>query len=133
MLSLHVLTLRVLFVASRLVDLDNACCSGEGQDCDGGVPTTCGVACGASLLPLLSDCGVTINRMFDGDDGVIDGTATEFVTLRATCVSISLNALLSYIKQLQSSGCHLSLNGVAGASFLGHCLEFSIGKCGIPP
>jgi hypothetical protein len=51
--------------------------------------------------------------MFDGLDGVYDGTATQFVTLRATCVSVSIDALLSYIRGMQADGCHLMLNGVA--------------------
>jgi hypothetical protein len=51
--------------------------------------------------------------MFDGLDGVYDGTATPFVTLRGTCVSISLDELLSHIRQMQADGCHLALNGVA--------------------
>ena len=73
----------------------------------------CSVACGAVLLPLLSDCGTTINRMFDGLDGVYDGTATQFVTLRGICLSISVDELLTYIRQMQADGCHLALNGVA--------------------
>jgi hypothetical protein len=101
--------------ASRLVALDDACCADDAAVCDegSGIPTTCDVACGAVLLPLLGDCGTTINRMFDGLDGVYDGTATQFVTLRATCVSVSIDALLSYIREMQADGCRLMLNGVA--------------------
>ena len=65
------------------------------------------------MLPLLGDCGILINRIFDGDDGVVDGTATEFVTLRDTCVSISLDELLMRIRQLDAEGCHITTNGVA--------------------
>eukprot|EP01043_Picozoa_sp_COSAG02_P065859 COSAG02_NODE_10066_length_2035_cov_1.199380_2_plen_224_part_00 len=104
--------------ASRLKALDDACCN-DAAVCDqeSGIPTACSVACGAVLLPLLSDCGITINHMFDGlDDGVYDGTATPFVTLRGTCVSISLDELLSHIRQMQADGCRLALNGVAETS-----------------
>ncbi len=95
--------------------MDNACCNDGMAVCDEGlgIPTTCSVECGATLLPLLTDCGTTINHMFDGLDGVYDGTATQFVTLRATCVSISLDELLAHIRQMQADGCHLALNGVA--------------------
>lgn len=100
--------------------LDDACCNSfDGAAvCDDAseIPTTCSVACGATLLPLLSDCGITINHMFDGLDGVYDGTATQFVTLRGTCVSVSLNELLEHIRQMQADGCHLALNGVAETS-----------------
>ena len=102
--------------AARIADLDDVCCS-KGQPIPGcgttGLPATCSVPCGASLLPLLGDCGILINRIFDGDDGVVDGTATEFVTLRDTCVSISLDELLVRIRLLEADGCHIDTNGVA--------------------
>ena len=73
-----------------------------------GIPTTCSVRCGAALLPFLGDCA----DMFEGSDG----TATEFATLRETCVSIPLDTLLLRVKQLQAEGCQVDTNAMMGGA-----------------
>ena len=48
----------VIDVEGRTAEVNAACCSDPGDDCDSGMPTACGAECAAVLLPFWQDCEV---------------------------------------------------------------------------
>ena len=121
----HSAQLGALCTAKRLQALVDVCCADVDEEDEGcataGIPTTCSVKCGAALLPFLSDCA----DMFEGSDG----TATEFATLRETCVSIPLDTLLLRVKQLQAEGCQVDTEAMMGGAA---ALLMAIGEAQCP-
>eukprot|EP01051_Picozoa_sp_SAG22_P024893 SAG22_NODE_7114_length_774_cov_1.536296_1_plen_173_part_01 len=91
---------------ARLVALE-AACPGDGSSCD--------VDCAGAPLPLLTDCGPLINRLYDAADGQEDGVATLFTNARDECEQQPVDVLLQYIQTLHDQGrCpDAALDGVA--------------------
>jgi len=49
----------------------------------------CSPICGGKLLQLLIDCNVSLDIIFDGMDGLLDGRATVLSDLRTKCLDVS--------------------------------------------
>lgn len=106
-----------LIIQIRAVDA--VCCfdSDGGQGACADVP--CTVACAEQLIPLLTDCRPALDVLFDGNDGVKDGVASQFDTVYTSCLSIEASAALGALATLHrlhpaSSGpcSDAELNGV---------------------
>ena len=89
----------------RIVSLNGVCCfeaaGNPGARCTG---VECNVACAAQLLPLLHDCHAIVDKMFDSDDGVEDGIASQFDTVYDACLHIDTTVALQALRDLQSQG-----------------------------
>ncbi len=49
----------------------------------------CSPICGGKLLQLLIDCNVSLDIIFDGMDGTLDGRAAILSDLRTKCLDVS--------------------------------------------
>ena len=99
----------------RIVSLDAVCCfeaaGSPGARCAG---AECDVPCAAQLLPLLHECHAIVDKMFDSDDGLEDGIASQFDTVYNACLHIDNTVALQALEDLQSQGLCTDemLNGV---------------------
>ena len=50
----------VIDVEGRTAEVHAACCGAPGNDCSSGMPSTCGVACAATLMDYWEDCAVQL-------------------------------------------------------------------------
>ena len=89
----------------RIVSLNAVCCfeaaGNPGARCAG---VECDVPCAAQLLPLLHDCHAIVDKMFDSDDGLEDGIASQFDTVYDACLHIDNAVALQALEDLQSQG-----------------------------
>eukprot|EP01052_Picozoa_sp_SAG31_P045564 SAG31_NODE_8372_length_1464_cov_1.240293_1_plen_266_part_01 len=88
---------------ARVDSLASECDCGT-SDCDSDSSSSCPTNCLSALLPLLDDCHDMINRVFDGDDGVLDGEASIFSEQYNQCAAMPPAALIDELKALQDRG-----------------------------
>eukprot|EP01046_Picozoa_sp_COSAG06_P033737 COSAG06_NODE_3468_length_5299_cov_16.617885_4_plen_466_part_00 len=86
-------------LVSKIAAVDSTCCPGG---CDGGV--TCTVPCAEVLLPLLDDCRPVLDLLFDGNDGALDGVASQLDDIYDSCMAIPQPAVLQALAAFQASG-----------------------------
>ena len=103
----------------KITSLDAVCCfesaGNPGARCTG---VSCDVACAAQLLPLLSTCHAIVDMLFDANDGLEDGIASQFDSVYAACMDIDISVVLQALADLQSQGVcpDEDLNGVGETS-----------------
>lgn len=89
----------------RIVSLNAVCCfeaaGNPGARCAG---VECDVDCASQLLPLLRDCHAIVDKMFDSDDGLEDGIASQFDTVYDACLQIDNTVALHALADLQAQG-----------------------------
>jgi hypothetical protein len=56
----------VIDVEGRTAEVNAACCSDPGDDCDSGMPTACDAECASVLLPFWQDCAVHLRAAGNG-------------------------------------------------------------------
>jgi hypothetical protein len=73
------------------------------------------------LLPLLDKCRPVLDVLFDADDGVRDGVASQFDDIYDSCLSIDAPAALQALADLQTTGqcSDAQLDGVGETNVLG--------------
>jgi hypothetical protein len=69
--------------------------------CTGAV---CTVDCAIRLLPLLHDCRVELDAVYDDVDGNMDGVASVFDTASESCLAIPSHDVLQRVEQLHAAG-----------------------------
>eukprot|EP01046_Picozoa_sp_COSAG06_P007324 COSAG06_NODE_357_length_16856_cov_7.212687_2_plen_428_part_00 len=89
---------------ARVAHLDDTCCPDGVASCPDGSPTECSVACGASLSPLMDECGSLLDVLFDAADGLEDGVADVFRSLLRKCNMLSPQEILAELQPLQAAG-----------------------------
>eukprot|EP01052_Picozoa_sp_SAG31_P037443 SAG31_NODE_4835_length_2916_cov_5.045793_1_plen_603_part_00 len=76
----------------RIAELNGACAQPGQQSCT--------VGCAAVLFPLLEDCQPLLNKLYDGEDGALDGEASAFSTAFTRCNEMPLPDLLQFLSAL---------------------------------
>jgi hypothetical protein len=67
----------------RLDPINAACCGQPGENCTGGVPTSCDADCSAAFLPMWADCSATIAETLSA------AQVTAFASLVEQCGGLS--------------------------------------------
>ena len=111
---------------ARVSALNQHCCltlGPAGTDC--GADASCSVDCAVVVLPLLRDCRALLDQLYDGVDGVEDGTADLFDELHASCLEISPQDALQRVTELHMVGqCpDDDLNGVGETEVMVECTD----------
>eukprot|EP01043_Picozoa_sp_COSAG02_P045205 COSAG02_NODE_4112_length_5763_cov_3.743997_2_plen_659_part_00 len=85
---------------ARIEAFNNACCTSTACIPDG----LCSVDCAVVLLPLVVDCGPVLDLLYDGTDGLIDGTSSTFTTGSEACLAIASTDALQRVQELHDAG-----------------------------
>ena len=99
---------------AEISELDAICCDQQACDADinHGAPAICSAGCATKLESLFHSCNSTLDAVFDGMDGTLDGRAELIHNLRERCDQIRASDVILELKELQAKGCDVDANGV---------------------